>query len=144
RGVKLRLARLGRAVWDVVAIEDREGHSVRDELEAADPGNSSAERMLATLETEVPQNGPPRMNRTRCRDLGDGIFEFKEWGLRVLWFYNTGRRIVCTHSCPKLSKKEFQVEKARAQRLRTSYENAKSTGRLVEPEEPKKPKGPRT
>jgi len=136
----MRLVRLGRAVWDVLAIADELDHSVWDELEGADPSDAAAERMRGTLETEVPLNGPPRMNRTRCRDLGDEIFEFKEHGWRVLWFYDAGkpvqrRRIVCTHSTPKVSKKEFQPEKAKARRIRNEYVLAKETGSLIEPEE---------
>lgn len=137
----MRLVSMGRAVWHVLAIEDRRGRSVRDDLEAADPSDHGAERMLAALETDVPLNGPPRLNTTRCRDLGDGIFEFKEHGLRVLWFYDTGepvrsKRIICTHSSPKVSKKEFQPEIARARRIRREYVAAKLAGKLVEPKPP--------
>ena len=132
----MRLVRIGRVVWDVLAIADESGRSVLDDL-----GLTEAEgRMLATIETDVPLNGPPVGNVTRCKDVGDDILEFKEWGVRVLWFYDAGepkirRRIICTHFCPKLSKKEFQQEKERAKRLRRAYIAAKSAGKLVEPEE---------
>ncbi|HVT58147.1 MAG TPA: hypothetical protein VHR45_07085 [Thermoanaerobaculia bacterium] len=135
----MRLVRIRRAVWDLLAIADEMRHSVWDELEAADPSDTAAERMRATLETDVPLNGPPLMNRTRCRHLGGEIYEFKEHGWRVLWFYDTKpgqrRRIICTHSSPKVSKKEFQPEIARARRIRKEYVAAKATGRLIEPEE---------
>ena len=137
-GVKIRLVRIGRLVWEVVAIADESGQSVWEDLKGADPGDAAAERMRATLETDIPLNGPPRMNRTRCRDLGDEIFEFKERGWRVLWFYGTGeprRRIICTHSSPKVSKKKFQPEIAKARRIRNTYLQAKAEGTLKEPEE---------
>ena len=132
----MRLVRIGRAVWDVVAIADESGHSVWDELEGADPSDRAAERMRATLETDVPMNGPPRTNRTKCRDLGDGIYEFKEGGWRVLWFYDAGepvrrRQIVCSHLSPKVAKKEFQQEIARARRMRRDYVMAKLARRLI-------------
>lgn len=138
-GVKIRLVLMGRAVWEVLAVADDSGHSVRDGLQAADPSDTAAEQMLATLETDVPLNGPPR-NKRKCRDLGDEIYEFKEPGLRVLWFYDTGepvrrRRIICTHGSPKVNKKKFQQEKAKAIRIRRAYVAAKATGRLIEPKE---------
>jgi phage-related protein len=129
----MRIVRLGRAVWHVLAIADELGHSLWDELRAADPSDSAAEQMRATLAIDVPRNGPPLMNKTRCRALGGGIYEFKEPGLRVLWFYDTGRRIVCTHACPKLPKKKLQKEMAKARRIRQDYVVAKKEGRLLEP-----------
>ena len=143
-GVKMRLVWIGHGVWEVLAIADEQGRSVREELEAADnSGDNVAMRMLATLKTDVPLNGPPLMNRTKCRDLGDGIYEFKLPGLRVLWFYDTGhpiqrRCIVCTHSSPKVSKKEFQPEIARARRFRDAYVDAKLSGKLIRPKKPEK------
>lgn len=139
----MRLVWIGSAVWEVLAVADDSGKSVRDELENADPSDTGAERMLATLEMDVPLNGPPFRNRTKCRDLGDEIYEFKEAGRRVLWFYDAGepvrrRRIICTHGSLKVSKKEFQPEIARARRLRKEYLTAKQENRLAEPTRPEK------
>jgi len=126
----VHLVRIGRAVWDVLAVKDERGFSVWDELTAADPSDGAAIQMRATLKTSVPENGPPRMNRTKCRSLGDDIYEFKEPGWRVLWFYDAGRTVVCTHSCPKVKKKEFQSEIERASRIRKRYFAAKSAEEL--------------
>jgi hypothetical protein len=126
----MRLVRIGRAVWDVLAILDESANSAWGELEAADPSDSGAERMRITLETEVPLNGPPRMNKTKCRALGDGIYEFKEPGVRVLWFYDAGRTVVCSHVSPKVAKKKFQPEIAKAKRLRDAYLVSKLAGTL--------------
>jgi len=136
----MRLVWIGHAVWDVLAVADQAGRSVRDELEGADPSDTAAELMRATLEVDVPLNGPPR-NKRKCRDLGEGVYEFKEWGWRVLWFYDAGepvrrRRIICTHSTPKLSKKEFKPELVRARRIRKEYIAAKASGQLIEPKKP--------
>jgi len=138
----MRLVRLGRAVWDVLAIADKDGGSVRQALHHL-RGSAGVERMLAALEYEVPLNGPPTMNTTRCRTLGERIYEFKETGVRVLWFYDEGepvrrRCIICTHSSPKVKKKEFQREISKARRMREAYLIAKSTGKLKWPKEEKK------
>jgi hypothetical protein len=128
-------------VWDVLAITEESGGGVWRELQSADLSDGGAERMRATLETDVPLNGPPLMNKTKCRDLGDEIFEFKEGGWRVLWFYDTGepvkrRRIICSHASRKIHKKEFQKEITRAVRLRQEYMAAKWARRLIEPKNP--------
>ena len=127
----MRLVRIKHEIWDVQAILDEsDNSSAWSELEAADPSDSGAERMRATLETEVPLNGPPRMNKTKCRDLGGGIYEFKESGVRVLWFYDAGKTIVCSHVSPKVPKKKFQQEIKTAKRLRDAYTVSKLAGKL--------------
>jgi hypothetical protein len=138
----MRLVRMGRAVWDVLAIADEDGRSVWQVLQNLHEG-AGVERMCVTLEQEVPLNGPPTMNATRCRTLGEGIYEFKEAGVRVLWFYDEGgpvkrRCIICTHYSPKVKKKEFQKEISKAHRMREAYLIAKSTGKLKWPKEEKK------
>lgn len=138
----MRLVRLGRAVWDVLAIADEEGGSVWQVLQNLREG-AGVERMRVTLEQEVPLNGPPTMNTTRCRALGEGIYEFKETGVRVLWFYDEGepvrrRCIICTHYSPKVKTKEFQKEISKARRMREAYLIAKSTGKFKWPKEDKK------
>jgi hypothetical protein len=134
----MRLVRIGRAVWDVLAIADESGRSLWDELLSADPSHGAAEQMRAMLKEHVPRSGPPR-GINRSRHLGDEIYEFKRPGVRVLWFYDAGEpivrwRIVCTHVCPKLPEKKFQQERAKAVRMRTEYLAAKSAGKLREPE----------
>jgi Phage derived protein Gp49-like (DUF891) len=128
----MRLVRIGRAVWEVLAIEDEHGQSVWDELKkASDAGDGAAIQMCARLKTKVPEGGPPRMNRTQCRSLGDDIYEFKEAGWRVLWFYDAGKTVICTHSCGKLSNKKLQQEIKRAVRISLTFFAAKSEGDLV-------------
>jgi len=137
----MRLVRIRRAVavYDVVAIADASGGSLWGELKKdADRGDSGAEQMRARLKEKVPREGPPR-GKTRCRYIGDDIWEFKEWGVRVLWFWDAGfpkvrRRIICTHTCAKVKDAEFQREKAKAVRIRGEYLVAKAAGKLKEPE----------
>lgn len=134
----MRLVWIGKAVWQVLAIADRRRQSVKDEVEALAASEPTAERMLATLEIDVPLNGPPQHNKTKCNSLGDDIFELKENQLRVLWFYDAGepktrKRIICTHLFTKKTRKTPPEEKRRAVRFRTSFLNAKSTGMLVVP-----------
>jgi Phage derived protein Gp49-like (DUF891) len=128
----MRLVRIGRATWEVLAIEDEDGKSLWDELtEASNGGDSAAIQMRARLKTKVPESGPPRMNKTQSRSLGDDIYEFKEGGWRVLWFYYGRKTVICTHSCGKLNQKKFQKEIKKAIRILQAFIAAKSEDDLV-------------
>jgi len=137
------LVQIRRTVWEVVAIEDRFRNSAWTKVEGADPADTGAEQMRAMLEQVVPDSGPPLRNVRRCRKLNDFIYEFKTFGVRVLWFYDSGepqmrKRIVCTHATNKLPKKKFQQVLGSATTAREEYLLAKSSGLLAEPRVRKK------
>lgn len=65
--------------------------------------------------------GPPR-NNLQCRYIGDDLFEFKApGGTRVLWFYDEGFTIVCTHAFVKKSQRTPKDQKNRAIDIRRKY-----------------------
>lgn len=143
----MRLVRVARVIWDVVAITDEAGANVLTELEEIDPGYRHAEAMLVMIESYVPRNGPPAHNKNKCRSLGGDIFEFKTGPktgrqLRVLWFYDAGEpivrhRILCTHSFLKQTRTTPLGEKERAVRKRKEYIQAKRFKALLTIEERK-------
>ncbi len=99
----MRLVRIGRppgqAVWDVLAVADAQGRTLRDQLLRADPADHDALAMLAMLERNIPDHGPDTRNKNKCKPLGQDIFEFRRGAIRVLWFYapRVRRLIICTH-----------------------------------------------
>lgn len=72
---------------------------------------------------------PPR-NEEKCKLLQDGIYEFKTTNLRVLWFWDEGRMILCTHGFVKKSRKTPPGEIARALNMKASYTVAKQAKQL--------------
>ena len=81
---------------------------------------------LMRLLDNTAQSGPPR-NEQKCRLLRDGVWEFKTpGGVRVLWFYDRGKLIICTHGFVKKKQKTSPGEIERALRLKQLYENAES------------------
>lgn len=79
--------------------------------------------MLALLE-HAAEHGPPK-NKEKSRDVGEGILEFKAKSLRVCWFYDAGRMIICTHGFGKPTPKVQTREIKRARELRETYFNLK-------------------
>lgn len=94
------------------------------------------DRLLALLE-RVSQNGPPR-NTDISHQIRNEIFEFIQGQLRVLWFYEEGKVILCTHGFLKRSRKTPDREISRADLLRKGYLETKAKGPLMIIEREKK------
>jgi phage-related protein len=125
RGVNVRLVRIGWGAWEVLAVVDPRGRcQVLDFLDHLGAGYAAARRaMLLFLQVRLPQDGPPVNNVQLCKPLGDGLFEIrrqpKGQKLRVVFFYDEGRRIVCTNAfCKAETTPRTELLLAKAQRKR--------------------------
>ena len=131
-GVNIRLVRLGRDTWEVLAVVDDRGRcQVLDFLDQLGASYGAARRaMLLFLQLRLPEDGPPVSNVQLCKPLGDGLFEIrrqpKGQKLRVVFFYDEGCRIVCTNAfCKAETTPRSELLIARA--LRSRYLTAKRT-----------------
>ncbi len=111
------------AKFTVYAWGDEKSCGVLEFLEglAAD-GDSDAERISNVIQRTA-EHGAPR-NVQHCRLLNDGIYEFKAPNTaRVLWFYDSGRIIICTHGFSGKSGrgKTSESEIKRAKDIRELY-----------------------
>ena len=84
--------------------------------------------MLALLNRAAEQGVPK--NPELCAPLGDKIFEFRKSDLRVLFFYDEDRLIICSHGYRKRTQKVGRGEKERALVARDEYFKAQHDGRL--------------
>lgn len=74
-------------------------------------------------------------NKQKCRSLGNKLFEFKtRGGLRVVWFWDEGRMIICTHGFEKAQQKTPRREIEKALARKADYFDAKDNGSLVRKE----------
>lgn len=79
-----------------------------------------------SLEHGIPQN------KQKCRTLGNGIFEFKTTGgLRLVWFWDEGQMIICTHGFKKTKQKTPRGQIERALAKKADYFEAKASGKLL-------------
>lgn len=128
--VNMRLVRIARRRWEVLAILDHRGHcQVLDFLaELQGSSRTVAESMTRLLRRTIPAMGPPRAEPL-CKSLGDGIYELRKQPkgkkLRVVWFYGSGTVIVCTAAFWKAERTPRErVDEAK--RLQEQYRVAKS------------------
>lgn len=77
----------------------------------------------------VAEQGPPHNVEVSHKIAGE-IWEFIAGRLRVLWFYEGGRLVICTHGFVKRTRKTPAGEIERAQAAYEAYQAAKKSGRL--------------
>lgn len=75
------------------------------------------------------EQGPPRNVEVSHKIAGE-IWEFIAGRLRVLWFYDEGRIVVCTHGFVKRTRKAPAGEIEQAQAAYEAYQAAKKSRRL--------------
>ncbi len=90
-----------------------------DFLEDPDLDRRESTKMLARID-HMARAGPSK-NKEQFNTLGDDIFELKTRMLRVFFFYDEGRVIVCSHGHKKEGQKLDPRQKERALRVRTQY-----------------------
>lgn len=126
----MRLVRLAKRRWDVLAVLDvREHCEVLDFL--MDPEASyrgAAQAMLHLLFDGVPNGGPPRAEPL-SKPLGEGLYELRKQPkgkkLRVVWFYGGGAIVICAVAFIK-AEKTPRAKLTQALLLRERYRAAKA------------------
>jgi len=78
----------------------------------------------------VVEAGPPK-DAEKSKQLREGIFEFRtKGGLRLLWFYDECRVVICTNGYVKQSQKTPPQQLNEAIQWKNRYFEAKQTGKL--------------
>jgi phage-related protein len=81
-------------------------------------------------------HGLPK-NKQKVNTLGEGLFEFKTiGGLRLIWFWDANRIILCTHGFLKKRQSTPQGELVAAAKWKKAYEAAKSANKVRFIEDP--------
>lgn len=130
----MRLVRIGKLRWEVLAVCDHRGSCpVLDFLGGLEgPYRAAADQMLALLRSQIPANGPPKAEPL-SKPLGDGLYELRRQPkgkkLRVVWFYGGGAVIVCAVAFTKGERTPRQ-EVVRAASWKDRYWRARMRGAL--------------
>jgi phage-related protein len=128
------LHELGRDQWTVLAIARSETECELLEVLAEHDANGLGRRMHILLAQDLPAHGPSH-NEDISKCLDGSIYEFRKTprrgpALRVLWFYDAGRIVVCTHGFWKTTQRTAPAELDKARRLRIDYLFAKRRNAL--------------
>lgn len=91
------------------------------------------DRMLALFE-RVAEHGVPE-NTDISHQIQGKIYEFIQGRLRVLWFYDEGRTVICTGGFIKKSRKTPRREITRAIEVMDQYFQAKKEEQIIIVEE---------
>ena len=136
--MRLRPVRL--KLWKLYAVCNERGDcELLDFLAGLEGGlMKNASRMRELLD-RVAESGPPR-NTEISHDLDKrkGIWEFIQGDLRVLWFYDKGKLIICSHGVIKKARRTPRSEIDRACRAFDAYTDAKAGRQLLFEEEDQK------
>jgi len=94
---------------------------------------SELAKLLARIQRAA-DHGPPR-NEEQCRQLNgrtpeETVYEFKTHKLRLLWFYDQDRVLLCTNGLVKGTRKEQDQAIAVARRWKRDYLAAKQRGEI--------------
>lgn len=86
-------------------------------------------KMVRILDYVI-EAGPPK-DAEKSKQLREGIFEFRtKGGLRLLWFYDEGRVVICVNGYIKQGQKTPRQQIDEAIQWKSRYFEAKQTGKL--------------
>ena len=115
----------------IFAMGGAEDVPVLDYIEQMEKKRPKEAAKMAALFNRVVEHGIPK-DKQKCRTLGNKLFEFKtRGGLRIVWFWDEDRMVVCTHGFCKSSRKTPRGQIERALSMKSDYFEAKSKGTLL-------------
>jgi phage-related protein len=128
--VKMKLKTVLAGDWQVLAVCTERGDCPLLDFLAGLEGRLARDgwRMLKLLD-RVAAQGPPR-NTEISHQLASGIWEFIQGRLRVLWFYDDGKLVICSHGFLKKRQKTPAGEIERARENQRLYAEAKACGNV--------------
>lgn len=126
----MKLLKLHESQYTVHAVCDERGEAQLLEFLEGLGANYSSSRngMLNPLE-RCAEHGPPGNAELKHR-LDDGIYELIKGQLRVVFFTDAGKLIICSHGFLKKSRKVPRREIEAAKQARLRYQQARQANRL--------------
>jgi phage-related protein len=122
----LKVIRQG--AWILLAACTERGECpLMDSLEALEGPLARDGRRMLNLLSRVSTDGPPRKVEV-SHDIGDGIWEFIQGRLRVFYFYDRDRLIICSHGLIKKTGKTPAADIGRARECRRRYFDERRKG----------------
>lgn len=126
----LALKLIARGAWTLYAIcSPDESCALEDFLSDRSSFGKDKDRLLRRLE-EIARKGPYYLPDISHQIEGD-IRQTEQGRIRLLWFFDSGRLVICSHAFIKTSQKTPEREKAAARRALAAYCEARAANALV-------------
>jgi hypothetical protein len=127
-----RIRTINGCTWRIYAVCSDRGDCPVAEFLTNQPSNFEANRdRLIALFDHVVKNGPRLLPEERCHQIANDIWEFIAGKLRIAWFYDEGKIIVCTHGFVKKTRKTKKSDTQKALDARKLYFLDKEQGKLI-------------
>lgn len=125
------IARGGGSEWRIFAIcSERHECDLLDFLHDLAPNlRKSGEQLLALFE-QVAATGPRLLPDDVSHQIAPDIYQFEKGRLRVPWFYDEGRLIICCRAFVKKTQKTPRAEWEYAKSMRARYFEEKRLTRI--------------
>ena len=122
--------------WKIYSVCDEQGVS---EVEQLFTGGilckkDDLSRLLYMLD-RVSKVGPSTFPKDICHDFGDGLWQFTAHSIRLMWFYDEGKVVVCTHGFVKKRAKTNNSEINKAKSIKKEYFSRRFSGTLTKIED---------
>jgi hypothetical protein len=121
-------------IWKVYSVcDERKACLLFKFLESCQGAlRKDAERMVALIERLATlEKGPSSLTSDDCHLIAEKIWQFSKGGIRVAWFYDENKVIICSHGFKKEGQKTKRKDINRAEKARETYFMAKPKGGLV-------------
>ena len=135
----MRLKKIASGTYTLYAIaSDRDDCPLLDFLKKLGPNLHENRSALIALFDQVAADpdGPRLLPKTKSHTIAPGIWQFTEGRLRVAWFYDKGKIIICTHGFLKKTQGTRDSDKKEALKSREAYLAAVDQKTIVIREEP--------
>lgn len=120
------------ASWLIYAECTQDGQcELKDFLENQPPNFESYVIGVFALFEHVAESGPLDLSDSICHQVAEGIWEFIKGRFRILWFYDEGRVIICSHGYVKQTQKAPKQQIKRVQQCKKNYFTAKKAKQLT-------------
>jgi len=130
--VELKVLLSGR--WRILSPISKGAQSITEEfldgLAASFQSNTAG---LLVMMEQHSEHGPEQFNTAQCHyvDQREQIYEYIKGRLRLFWFEDDDRVVVCMHGIVKKDQKTPRRDIDRAKRVKATYMQAKAEGSLT-------------
>lgn len=118
--------------WRILAIcDNRQACQVDDFLLSLAPNLKKDANRVRALFKYVTEHGPRELDLEISHNIAPDIFEFVRGRVRVAWFYDENKVVICSNGFIKKGQKTPKQEIEAAQAAKSDYFFYKAKGRIT-------------